>query len=349
MICSAKASITRGCLGVGACKINNHADNGSLGRSLIDTKGVSVLLVDVADWPADDFFATYPEGARDKRAYFPPDDCPLPFIKNTRRYLFKRSDRRYPEQFWGEIVAHGIGQMIDVPVPPAYPAIDSSRGEAAALIEWFYEDGSQASILGGRFMQRMIDGFDIKKGTQHNFKTITVLFRAFHKHGMLEDPAWLEYWAKGLMFDSLIGNTDRHQNNWAVLFRTTGGSGSVAIAPWFDNGTSFGCDRHQRKVENWPQRFFLKYLHDGKHHLRWDKTSEERCSLFDMPRLLVAFDPSLRGPMLRCVEKLNLDEVSELLAQCMAVPSYTRLSEWRARFMLGLLRQRKEILVELLS
>ncbi len=62
-------------------------------------------LIDVAAWSADDSFATYPEGARDKRALFPPANCALPFIKKSRRYLFKLSDKRYPEQFWGEVVA----------------------------------------------------------------------------------------------------------------------------------------------------------------------------------------------------------------------------------------------------
>lgn len=311
--------------------------------------GESLQLVDVAGWRADDYFATYPEGARDKRAFFPPDDCSLQFINNSRRYLFKCSDKRYPEQFWGEIVAYGIGQLIGVPVPPAYPAVDSTRGESAALIEWFYEDGDQASILGGRFMQSMIEGFDIKKGTQHNFKSVAALFRLFHRQGLLDDHAWLEYWAKGLIFDALIGNTDRHQNNWAILFRSTGGPGSVAIAPWFDNGTSLGCDRHEKKVSSWPEQHFLQYLRNGKHHMRWEKSSEDRCGLFEMPLLLVDFDSSLRDPMLSCLENLNLDDVSLLLEQCMAVPTYTRLSPWRAQFMHQLVEWRKEILVEILS
>lgn len=309
----------------------------------------SLNLVDVTGWPADDYFAAYPEGARDKRAFFPPDDCALPYINKSRRYLFKLSDKRYPEQFWGEIVAYEIGQMIGVPVPPAYPAVDSKRGESAALIEWFYEDGVQASILGGRFMQSMIDGFDIKKGKQHNFKSIAALFRLFHKQGLLDDPAWLEYWSKGLIFDALIGNTDRHQNNWAILFRSSGGPGSVGIAPWFDNGTSLGCDRHENKVASWPEQHFLKYLGNGKHHMRWEKSSPDRCGLFEMPLLLVDFDSSLRDPMLRCIESLNLDDLSTLLEQCIDVQTFTRLSPWRAQFMHKLIEWRKDILLEILS
>lgn len=311
--------------------------------------GSNLQLIDVAEWPIDDYFAAYPEGARDKRAFFPPGDCNLPHINKSRRYLFKLSDKRYPEQFWGEIVAYGIGRMIGVPVPPSYPAINSNNHESAALIEWFYEDGEQASILGGRFMQSMIDGFDVKKGTQHNFKSIVALFRLFHRQGALENDRWLESWAKGLIFDALIGNTDRHQNNWALLFRSSLGPKSISMAPWFDNGTSLGCDRHQKKVSSWPTKHFLNYLQNGNHHMRWDKASEDRCGLFEMPLLLVDYDSSLREPMLRCLESLNLDELSALLEVCMAVPSYVPLSPWRAGFMHQLVEWRQEILLEILS
>jgi hypothetical protein len=28
---------------------------------------------------------------------------------------------------------------------------------------------------------------------------------------------WLELWVKMFTFDALIGNTDRHQNNWGII------------------------------------------------------------------------------------------------------------------------------------
>lgn len=307
-------------------------------------------LIDVAEWPADDFFATYPEGARDKRAYFPPDDCALPFINKSRRYLFKRSDKRYPEQFWGEIVACGIGQMIGVPVPPACPAIDSSRNEAAALIEWFYEDDVHYSVLGGRYMQQMIDGFDMKTGSQHNFKSVRVLFMVLHQQKLLSDQAWLTAWARGFIFDALIGNTDRHQNNWGVLIALRGERKSAfELAPWFDNGTSLGYERWEGNVSNWSSARLDKYLYNGRHHMRWDKTSPNRCGLFEMPKLLIELDPSLRAPMLNCVEAVDLTKLSAFMNQCAAIPSYVPLSPWRAGFMLRLIGRRQEILAEILS
>lgn len=307
-------------------------------------------LIDVADWPADDFFATFPEGARDKRAYFPPDDCSFAFINKSRRYLFKRSDQRYPEQFWGEVVASKLGRMIGVPVPPAYPAIDSSRNEAAALIEWFYEDGVHYSVLGGRYMQKLIDGFDMKTGQQHNFRSIRVLFMALHQGKLIADQSWLVMWAKALIFDALIGNTDRHQNNWGLLINLRRDDlPPFELTPWFDNGTSLGCERWEANVSGWSKDRLDKYLYNGKHHMRWDKTSQGRVGFFDMPNLLIELDPSLRDPMMNCVMAVDLPNLAAFLDECTFVPSYVRLAKWRAGFMYRLIERRREILAEILS
>lgn len=306
-------------------------------------------LVDVAGWRTDDYFATYPEGARDKRAFFPPDDCSLPFINKSRRYLFKLSNKRYPEQFWCEIVAFHVGAMIGVPVPPAYPAINSSNNESAALIEWFYEDGLQSSILGGRFMQQLIPGFNMKTGQEHNFKTIRVLFGAFQRANLLVDSNWLQAWAKGLIFDSLIGNTDRHQNNWGFLFDPSKAEAGAMIAPWFDNGTSLGCDRFEHKVSRWPEDHFTQYLYNGQHHMRWSKTKAGRVGMFEMPKLLIELDPSLRDPMLKCIQAVDLPKLANFLDECTAIQSYVPLSIWRSKFMYRLIERRKTILAEILS
>ncbi len=103
--------------------------------------------IDVATWTEDEEFARYPEGARAKTACFPPAG-PLPdYIKPRRRYLFKRSREAFPEQFWAEIAAYHIGGLLEVEVPPAYPAVNSSSGQCAALIEWFYEDGKTRFVM----------------------------------------------------------------------------------------------------------------------------------------------------------------------------------------------------------
>lgn len=306
-------------------------------------------LVDVARWEVDDYFATYPEGARDKRAYFPPGDCEFPRVNHARRHLFKLSDKRYPEQYWGEIIAYHIGKMVGVTVPPAYPAIDSSRRESGALIEWFYEDDEFRFFPGGLFMQSMVPDFDMKKGSQHNFRDIRVLCRTLRRKYPSFDNKWLETWAKGLMFDALIGNTDRHQNNWGVLFTAQGTPSPSCLAPWFDNGTSLGYDRWPSKVERWPAAHFMQYLYNGQHHLRWRRESTARCGFFEMPSLLLGLDAGLRETLVSCVKSVNIEALAALLEQCKSLSTFVQLSDWRAGFILRLVESRQALLLKAIS
>jgi hypothetical protein len=46
-------------------------------------------------------------------------------------------------------------------------------------------------------------------------KDNTVLMRAFSFQNPLKTN-WQQWWVDALLFDALIGNTDRHQDNWGV-------------------------------------------------------------------------------------------------------------------------------------
>ncbi|HVY53230.1 MAG TPA: hypothetical protein VHA13_01785, partial [Gammaproteobacteria bacterium] len=70
--------------------------------------------VDIADWRRDEEFAQYPEGARDKTLVYCPSHAEIPFLPN-HHYLFKRSSKRAPEQFWMEIIAYHLGLQMDIP------------------------------------------------------------------------------------------------------------------------------------------------------------------------------------------------------------------------------------------
>ncbi|WP_197329281.1 hypothetical protein [Ralstonia syzygii] len=129
-------------------------------------------VVDVTNWPKDPEHFRYPEGAREKAALFPPDPVPFDFVKAGRRYLFKLSDPRYPEQFWAEVIAHVVGCLLGVEVPPAYIAVDHDRRVCGALIEWFFVDGEQSFIAGGNRLQRLVPDYDRNKGTDHSFQLV---------------------------------------------------------------------------------------------------------------------------------------------------------------------------------
>lgn len=306
--------------------------------------------IDVAGWKADEEWARYPEGARAKSAYFPPDDVQLPdYIKGSRRYLFKRSAKPYPEQFWGEIAAYHIGCLLRVDVPPAYPAVNSETDQCAALIEWFYEDDRAQFVMGGHWMQMLIPSFDQKRGTQHNFQSIRALFRAFHMKG-ITNATWPKDWALMLLFDALCGNTDRHQNNWGVIFVRNGEQVTATLSPCFDNGTSLGYqlwEEHQGK--NWNQGNWLKFIYKGTHHMKWTLNAPEREGHITGIQKIADLFPSLRPLMAFHLAAFDMGALHETLAQLSNIDMPVRLSPWRADLMYKLVAMRHDLLLKALQ
>jgi hypothetical protein len=228
--------------------------------------------IDVAEWNVDAEFGVFPQGARAKDAVISPAVPGGSFLVPNKRYLFKRSKRSYPDQFWGEVVAYRVGCLMGLKVPPAFAAYNSRTGYCAALIEWFYRDGAELFVHGGDFMQRLREGFDRDKGTQHNLHDIERLMRALVANKAMTEN-WRQWWLEALLFDALIGNSDRHQDNWGLIFETKPRESETMppcrLAPLFDNGTSLGHERFPERVANWPANRVEAYIAKGTHHVKF--------------------------------------------------------------------------------
>lgn len=249
----------------------------SIDRDCIDQRPDQII--DIADWAIYGDYEVFPEGARDKSLRISPDPAPHAFCLPGHRYLFKEAIKsakkpgqpRHPDQYWAEVIAFRIGRLMGLTLPPVFVAIDSTRDEPGTINEWFMgysPDSDERYSAGGDSMQRLITGYDRHKGHQHNLKTITALSRGLSIKGQLEHD-WRNYWGLCLCFDALIGNTDRHQENWGLIWRDNGSTGR--FTPYFDNGTSLGHELQPQKMGRMmrDRNELDAYLNRGQHHMRW--------------------------------------------------------------------------------
>ena len=304
---------------------------------------------DIAEWPADDSFGDiYPEGARSKRTVFSLSETP-DCLKPDWRYLFKLSARQYPAQFWVEIIAYHVGLTLGVPVPPAFAAFDSRTGESGALIEWFYAEDEVSFFPGGDLFQRLIPDFDRQRGTQHN---LADAMRANDRIVGLD--SFLQF-APMLLFDALIGNTDRHQDNWGYIATPfIDADGAVdyrfSFAPWFDNGTSMGHERFLHRVEGWEDGQYRRYVERGRHHMRLQLSSEERLGHLESMRFIAGEAPRLKELLRDRLEQVDLAYVRgicEALVE-LDMPVASKLDPQRYEFILRLLTLRRELILDAL-
>ncbi|MCY4329426.1 MAG: HipA domain-containing protein, partial [Endozoicomonadaceae bacterium] len=307
-------------------------------------------IVDVTGWSAKGI--AYNVGAREKSLLVCPADCDFSFCHKNHKYLFKEtmkqtkdpSKDKYPDQYWAEIMAFHIGILMGIDVPPAFVAINSKTGNPGALIEWFTND-NELSVSGGDYMKSRITDFDEKRGAQHNLLTILAISKTWSDKGILSHD-WQEYWGLCLCFDALIGNTDRHQENWQAIWK---GSESVRFSPLFDNGTSLGHEIFPNKfdqIRNKPWR--EGYLRRGKHHMKWSLNSEQRLNFIDG---VIKYCEKFSNITQLLLERLSWDEslLWEQLKYLTRFKIKSSLTIKRAEFVFKLTCARKLLLTERLE
>ena len=68
----------------------------------------------------------------------------------------------------------------------------------------------------------------------------------------------------------MIGNTDRHTENWGFLLERVSSGLSFTLAPAFDNGTSLGYIVLEDQLKSFTEPARLKKLvAKGTHHFGW--------------------------------------------------------------------------------
>lgn len=316
---------------------------------------VQSSLFDVSDWVVDSEYPVFPQGARAKVTVLSPTVPVDTVIVGDKRYLFKRSKGCYPDQFWGEVVAYRIGCLLGVQVPPAFVAYNSKTKHCAALIEWFYIDGKESFTHGGDWLQKLYPDFDRKKGDQYNLIENSELLVSFSKNRSIDFQIdWRQWWIDALLFDALIGNTDRHQDNWGIIILKVNEKDKYRFAPLFDNGTSLGHERFPRKTLNWVDSDFEKYVthRNARHHVKWARVSNNNQSIIDghfslLEHALTEW-PRTRAMALA---RLNFSEqdMSNAVSDLTQIEAPVPFSHDRMKFLLRLLGHRHRHLKTLLE
>lgn len=314
-------------------------------------------LVYLHDFVIDDEFTydgVYPKGAREKMGLIAPTDVPYDFLIGGHRYLFKKSFRRYPHQFWMEIVAYRIGCLMGVEVPPAFVAYESNSMQFGALIEWFYGYPGfpkQAYHDGGVYMKQLIENYDMRVGEQHNFTTIAVLMKAMFQLKMFSGK-WHEVWARIFVFDAVIGNTDRHHDNWGIIWTyddTAPRRIKGAVSPAFDNGTSLGYEIIENNIHNFKNSDRLnRYISKGRHHAKWNREDSQRLSHLDFIRKYVEKYPDTANIIKNCLS-FDYDELEQSVYQLTEFDVQVPLTTERAEFILDLVDTRRNNLLSVVG
>jgi len=303
--------------------------------------------IDVAAWRRDESFGIFPGGTKPKQMVFAPSDASSPLTIPDHPYLFKIAYSWRSYQMWSEYIAYRIGRLIDLPVPPCLIAIDNKSGDVGALVEFFYgypeEDRPARLIHGADIISGLHRG--LKGGRPHNVQENLRIGRT-----MLNAQLSLTWWARTMAFDALLGNSDRHTENWGFLVRRRpDGQSDYEIAPVFDNATSLGYEWKELAIaEKSNAAALADYIAKGRTHLGWDMASDVATNHFTLIKYMVRDYPETRSLLQSCAQFTML-QVATILQECTQFQIAVPLSTQRADFIYALVKARKLKLEELVG
>ena len=245
-------------------------------------------LYDITSWNAQPWYST--GGTRAKK-----------YIQSRDRkyYFFKRSQLKpgkdYKFEFWSEIIAGQVGQFLGFNVLGYDIAID---GEIIGCISASMIDPDKEELIEGlRYLQGYDNTFNPEKPNLRKLYSFQLIDSTLAKFGL---GNFMEGIIETIVFDSIIGNSDRHQENWAFITENyvfgeifkqfddifLSVRNPKSLAPIYDNGSSLGRELSEERVAQLldDEAQFNRYIDRGKAEIHW---KDGKISHFDLIRHLL--------------------------------------------------------------
>lgn len=179
-------------------------------------------IQDVSHWEED--YNTHISGTRAKYWIIEPS--------SEQRYMFKIPKENTGEA-WAEKVASELGKLLGLQMMDVQLAV---RKNTQGILAKKFTTGSDEFYEGGDLITSIVDNFDRYKLAHYNFKNI---FRALSEFDLDKDFVNIPF------FDALIGNQDRHCDNWGIIATKSG----YKFAPIYDNGASLGFQLMEDRIK----------------------------------------------------------------------------------------------------
>jgi hypothetical protein len=199
-----------------------------------------------------------------------------------------------------------------------FSGTQGSASQSFAIDGWNLFHGNQ--MLAGK-----VTGYDPAtrfRQSDHTLANILLaLDRTFtHPHGKQKNKA---RFAEYLVLDALVGNTDRHHENWGILRRQTVDRWTGMLAPTFDHASSLGRELLDDGPGKSRKRLLAEkripsYAEKASGAIYWDTSNRRGLSPLELVRRAAPAHPALFRAALTKLEKLDPDALEKILDRVLA-------------------------------
>ncbi|MGZ5003926.1 MAG: hypothetical protein ACXWG7_00220 [Chthoniobacterales bacterium] len=219
---------------------------------------------------------------------------------------------------WAEKIGAEVGELLGVPHARVELA---TFGEKHGSVSRSFVQAGVDLIHGNEILAGHVLGYDADKRFgqyDHTFPRIVTAFYDVFPEGTGRIEA-LTTLAGYLTLDAIIGNVDRHHENWGVLrFPPTAGQTGIkhTIAPTFDHASSLGRElRDEKRLAFLENRRVGDYVYRGSGGIYWKETDPKGENPLRLCLRAATVHRSYFQPWLDRVKQIKKEELELLVTR----------------------------------
>ena len=229
-------------------------------------------------------------------------------------WLFK-----YPQahtgEHWAEKIAEQVARSLDV--FHARVELADFSGTPGSATESFAREGREL-FHGNQVLAGWVLGYDPTARLRHPQHTLGNIWLALDGAFAEQEMAHRAKTrlAEYFVLDALIGNTDRHHENWGFLRKRTGDRWMGFVAPTFDHASSLGRElRDERRDLLLAEDRVGRYVEMARGCVHWKPDERYGPSPLELVRCAAQAEPALWRVALEKARKLPWSAVEDAVAR----------------------------------
>lgn len=250
-----------------------------------------VKYIDISNWKKQ--IHVHTGGTRDKFIAISPED--------DKKYYFKTSINKglknYKYEFWSEIIASELGDLLKFNI--LHFDVASSEEKIGCLSESIINEEAEEHHDGYRYIVQKYPDFTKTFKKTHSFQRIIGSLKNVGLENLKMDVIEM------IIFDAIIGNTDRHSENWALVVKKS------------KNYVSLESSMEQYNKAPWYKKLIVSIISFCTNQMSF------RRLLIEVRRLRTTFSPIYdSGSSL--ARELSSEKISELMADALKMDNFIK-------------------------
>ena len=246
-------------------------------------------------YPLPDLPASHEQlGSREKTWIVRDDGLP---------WLFKLPRPTNPGEAWSEKVSAEVARLIGVPCA----VVDLAKaGDDLGTLSRSFVPSQWPYYHGNSVLANFVSHYDLRRRfgqSDHSVKNIIRAIFGLGDDGLLEPVSAMSRLLSYAVLDGLIGNTDRHHENWMIVLNAD--RSQFEVAPSYDHASSLGRElQDSRRHRIITEGRMLNYITGGrgkrgKGRVYADARRRIPLSPLRLAQLVCRWQPGIAQPVLK--------------------------------------------------